>query len=189
MQEPLETDTNVRLDSDTATINNISRQYVDLKPDTPYTLSAWAKTDKVTGDPGAQVYPYEFNGMSAGGRLTWTGTGEWKEQRLVFRTGADGNGRINFRLYGATGTVWFDDLRLSEGAHLPQKVFARRYQKGLVLIRPNAGVGFGDDTAKTVKLPGRYRPVDVNGVPGAARGDVRLRNGEAAVLVRYTREG
>jgi hypothetical protein len=189
--EPVATDTNVRhggkasvrIDSDAATINNISKQFVDLKPDTTHTLSAWAKTDKVVGDPGAQVYPYEFDGASGVGMLTWTGTGDWKEQRLVFRTGADGTGRLNFRMFGATGTAWFDDLRLVAGAHIAQKVFARRYQKGLVLIRPNAGIGFGDDTAKAIKLPGQFRPLDVNGVPGATTGEASLRNGEAVVLL------
>ncbi len=54
--------------------------------------------------------------------LTWTGTQDWTEQRLVLRTADDAEGRINFRIYGARGTAWFDDLRLVEGVAVRQQV-------------------------------------------------------------------
>lgn len=170
--------------SETARINSICRQLVELKPNTAYTLCAWARTRDVQGEPGAQVYPYEFDGATGLGMLTWTGSADWREQRLTFRTGADGQGRITVRLYGATGTAWFDDVRLLEGAWQRQQVFARRYARGLVLVRPNGGIGFGDETARDFALDGEYRVLAADGHTGAPVRRVTLRNGEAAVLLR-----
>jgi hypothetical protein len=105
----------MRITSDTRSINSINKSYVRLKPNTNYTLIAWAKTDDISGEPGAQVYPYEFEGAGGQNMMTWTGTKGWSEQRVVLRTGDDGEGRINLRMYGTTDTVWFDDVRLLEG--------------------------------------------------------------------------
>ncbi len=173
----------VRIESKTTVINNINKRYVRLKPHTTYTLIAWAKTERVEGRPGAQVYPYEFKGVKTG-MLTWTGTKDWTEQRLVFRTGDDAEGRINFRVYGAAGTVWFDDIRLVEGMAAASEVFARRYTKGLVLVKPAVGGEYGDSTVTVHKLPEALRPLRVDGSLGPAVREVRLRAGEAAILVR-----
>jgi len=173
-----------RISSGTRQINNFSKQYVKLGPHTSYTLIAWVKTDRVDGRPGAQVYPYEFKGASGGGMMTWTGTGDWTERRVAFWTADDGEGRINFRMYGATGTAWFDDLRLVKGVAVVSRVYARRYTRGLVLVRPNAGGSFGDDTATTHALGEPLRPLRVDGTLGEAIREVTLRNGEAAILVR-----
>jgi len=190
--EPVDLDTevkhsgasSVRITSTSPQINNINRQQVRLKPNTSYTLIAWAKVDQVTGQPGAQVYPYEFKGAEGGGMLTWQGTHDWREQRTVFRTADDAEGRINFRMYGATGTAWFDGLRLVEGVAARYRVFARQYSKGLVLVKPYVGGSFGDDTATTHKLPGTFRPLRVDGTLGEPVGEVTLRNAEAAILVK-----
>jgi len=173
----------VRLTSETTMVNNINKRYVRLKPHTAYTLIAWAKTDHVEGRPGAQVYPYEFKGVKVG-MLTWTGTKDWSEQRLVFRTGDDAEGRINFRMYGATGTVWFDDIWLVEGMAVASEVFGRRYTKGLVLVKPPVGGEYGDPTATTHRLPDPLRPLHVDGSLGPPTHEVRLRSGEAAILLR-----
>ena len=190
--EPVELDRHVtrsgaasaRIASTDPLINNFSKNYVRLKPHTAYTLIAWAKTDKVAGRPGAQVYPYEFDGAQGGGMLTWTGTGEWSEKRMAFTTGADAEGRITFRMYGATGTAWFDDIQLVEGVAVKQRVFARRYTKGLVLVKPYIGGSFGDDTRTTHKLPGAFRPLRVDGTLGEPLREVTLRNAEAAILAK-----
>lgn len=198
LQPPVERDPHVsrtgvasiRIDSRSTAINNINRQFVTLKPNRVYTLTAWARTKGVVGSPGAQVYPYEFTGAAPRGMMTWTGTHDWQEQQLVFRTGPDPTGRINFRMYGAVGTVWFDDLHLVEGVHLPQQVFARRYEKGLVLVRPNVGIGFADDTASEVALPGLFHQLDVSGTPAPRPIHIlRLRNGEGAVLIEVRKGG
>ena len=116
--------------------------------------------------------------------MTWTGTGDWTERRVAFRTADDGEGRINFRMYGATGTAWFDDLRLVKGIAVVARVYARRYTRGLVLVRPNTGGSLGDDTATIHALPEPLRPLGVDGALGEPIREVTLRNGEAAILVR-----
>ena len=176
-------DSSVKIAGTSPTINNINKQQVRLKPRTTYTLIAWAKVDQVTGEPGAQVYAYELDGAEGGGMLTWHGTHDWQEQRTVFKTAEDAEGRINFRVYGATGTAWFDSVKLVEGAAVRERVFARRYAKGLVLVKPYGGGSFGEETGTTHKLPGPFRPLRVDGTLDAPVGQVTLRNAEAVVLV------
>lgn len=174
-----------KIESGTMQINNINSQYLKLKPNTTYTLTAWIRTSGVEGSPGAQVYPYEFDGATgAGPAHSVTGTTDWKRCRNVFATGADGEGRISFRMYGARGTAWFDDMELVEGAIYTNIVFAREFTKGLVLVKPYAGGSYGDETASPVKLPSAMRPLDVNGAPGEPVTEIRLRNGEGAILVK-----
>jgi hypothetical protein len=174
----------MRIRSDTRSVNNINKNYVQLEPNTNYTLIAWARTDNVSGEPGAQVYSYEFEGAGRHNMMTWTGTKDWSERRVILRTGNDGEGRINLRMYGATGTVWFDDVRLLEGVVVRRQVFARRYTKGLVLVKPYVGGSFGDDTGTVHKLPGAFRPLRADGSAGDVVQEVVLRNAEAAVLLK-----
>lgn len=174
----------MRITSDTRSINNINKFYLHLKPNTNYTLIAWAKTGDISGEPGAQAYPYEFEAASGQNMMTWTGTKDWSEQRVILRTGDDGKGRINLRMYGATGTAWFDDLQLLEGVAVRRQVFARRYAKGLVLVKPYIGGSFGDDTATVHKLPGAFRPLRTDGTVGDAVREIVLRNAEAVVLLK-----
>jgi hypothetical protein len=165
-------------------INNINKQYVDLKPHTTYTLTAWIRAENAVGSPGAQVYPYEFEEAdTAGPAISVAGTSGWTRYRHVFTTAQDGHGRINFRLYGATGAAWFDDLELTEGAVYTETVFARDFTKGLVLVRPNSGGGYGDDTASQVVLPRLLRALSADGIPSGPVRQIRLRNAEAAILV------
>ncbi|MCE5237792.1 putative glycoside hydrolase [bacterium] len=171
-----------RIASDSDTINNFSKLWVDLKPRTTYTLSAWIRTEGIGGQ-GAQVYPYGFEGMTGGGFIVATGTSDWRRHSVSFTTGAGTHGRINFRLYGTKGTAWFDDLALVEGADATCSVYGRDFERGLVLLRPFAG-DWGDDTAREVPLPAPLRPLSADGTPGEAVTTVRLRSGEAAVLVR-----
>lgn len=190
--EPVERDTtvkrsgtaSVRIRSESRGVNNINMAHLRLRPNTSYTLIAWARTDSVSGSPGAEVYPYGFEEAGAENMMTWTGTEDWTEQRVVIHTRESAEGRINFRLFGATGTVWFDDLRLIKGMHVPWQVFARKYTKGLVLVKPYSGGTFGDDTATRHRLPGRFRLLHPDGSAGEPTEEVTLRNGEAAVLLK-----
>ena len=189
--EPLELDAqvkhsgrySVRIRSRSAAINNITSQYVTLKPHSHYTLSVWVKTENVAGEPGANAYAYEFQGLRADtSSIAIDGTHDWKLYRQVLSTGDGTRGRINLRMYGATGTAWFDDLELTEGVIATGDVFARRFTKGLVLVRPYVGGRFGDENASTHSLPGTYRLLAADGSLGPAVRSVRLRNGEAAIL-------
>ncbi len=189
--EPVELDAQVkhsgrfsaRISSQDAGINNINRLYVTLKPNTTYTLMCWIRTENVTGRPGAQVYPYEFDDAIGVGMITVTGTTPWRRYYVVFRTGQDTRGRINFRMFGASGTAWFDDIALYEGNRAPWKVLARRFTKALVIVRPPAG-GYGDDTAREFKLDAEYRPLSYDGTLGRPVREIKLRSGEAAILLR-----
>jgi len=172
-----------RIVSTSRTINNINKQYVKLKPHTTYTLAGWIRTRNVDGSPGAQIYPYEFEGMTGGAPITVCGTTEWRLYATVFTTGDDAYGRINFRIYGATGTAWFDDIVLLEGSHVPWKIFARRFTKGLVLVKPSPDGRYDDSTATTVHLPKPMRRLHANGQLEPPTTELKLRNGEAAILI------
>ncbi len=174
-----------RITSDSTRINNINFQRVTLKPRTSYTLTAWIKTDGVAGSPGAQVYPYEFHDATGAGlQITVTGSTGWTRYRHVFKTGDAVAGRINFRMFGAMGTAWFDDIELVEGAIYTDTVFAREFTKGLVLVKPYAGGSYGDETASAIKLPRPLRPLNADGSLGAATAAISLRSAEAAILLR-----
>ncbi|MCD6351308.1 MAG: carbohydrate binding domain-containing protein, partial [Armatimonadetes bacterium] len=172
-----------RIESDTQAINNINRYFVTLKPHTTYTLVAWIKTEAVSGSPGAQVYAWGFEGAAGTELITVKGTTPWQRYTVAFTTADDVSGRINFRLYGASGKAWFDDLALYEGLHLPWRVWARRFSKALVLVRP-AVTGYGDDTAQDFALDGPYRRLHMDGTLDQPATSVRLRSGEGAVLLR-----
>jgi hypothetical protein len=93
-------------------------QTVTLKPNRNYLLSGWIKTENV-----AHATPTD-----AGANLslcgTWertaaiTGTNDWTYVRLVFNSGPVGTvticARLGYWAGVASGTAWFDDLRVSE---------------------------------------------------------------------------
>jgi len=175
----------VRIDSDDVTINNINRQYVTLKPNTTYTLSGWMRTQGIAGGAGAQLYLYDFEGAQTGGiSIVMHGTNDWTLVRQVFRTADDPEGRVTFRVYGSTGTAWFDDLRITEGAVIEQLLLTRRFANALVVLRPPMpAIGWGDETALDYPLDATYRPLSVGGALGEPSDSVTLRLGEAAILV------
>lgn len=103
-----------------ATLNDIRWfQRVQVKPHTNYLLTGWIKTAAVSHSP-------EF--IDAGANLclfgTYTrsegvfGTRDWTPVRLIFNSGSDSAVNIGLRLGywsgTATGTAWFDSLRLTE---------------------------------------------------------------------------
>lgn len=175
----------VRIDSADITTNTLNKGWVTLRPNTTYTLSGWMKTREITGGQGAQIYRYDFEGAQGGGiSIVMFGTNDWTPVRQVFRTGDDPEGRVTFRIYGSTGTAWFDDLRIVEGACAEQLLLARRFERALVLVRPAVpALGWGDDTALEYAPGGSYRPLGYDGVLGPATETIRLRLGEAAILV------
>lgn len=89
------------------------------------------------------------------------------EARRVFAEGSDGTGRR-------------------------YRVWARDYERALVLVRPVIEWGnnsYGDETAIDVSLPAteRFRPLDADGGVNAAVDAIKLRAGEAAILVKEGR--
>jgi hypothetical protein len=73
---------------------------------------------------------------------------------------------------------------LLEGVFVRRQVFARRYTKGLALVKPHVGGSFGDDTATVHRLPEALRPLRADGSVGDPVREVVLRNAEAAVLLK-----
>ena len=53
-----------------------------------------------------------------------------------------------------------------------------------MIVKPNAGGSFGEDTASTHVLSGEFVPLRVDGSRGAPVRKVTLCNGEAAILER-----
>lgn len=167
-------------------INNINKQYVQLEPDTAYTLSGWIKTADVTG--GAQIYPYEFDDCTAcqggGAWIAVTGTTDWTFYRRVFVTGSDVEGRINFRIYG-TGTAWFDDIHLAEGVHGNGPIFAREFENALVLL---SQFEMGADATVVYDLDGVCRRLDADGTLGPPLGMAAFRRGEGVIFAKVPPE-
>lgn len=94
-----------------------------LKPDTTYLLTFFVKAENVV--------PISSNKRAAGACVNiWTsknewfpenwykGTMPWTKQGFVFKTDENVNKKhksyLRLRLDGATGAVWFDDVRVRE---------------------------------------------------------------------------
>ena len=97
-----------------------------MKPNTKYRISYFLKTENVTpvqssGRPGVTV-----NIWSSGNHFfpsaAWTGTHDWIFESYEFTSGPKTNLTPDNRAYimlwlgGASGTVWFDGIRLEEVA-------------------------------------------------------------------------
>lgn len=176
----------VRITTDSDSSNSINKQYVTLEPDTYYTLSAWIKTQDISKPNTVHVYPYEFEDASYGKRailIATGGTHDWRFFSYVFKTGKDVTGRINFRIFNAKGTAWFDDISLVKGAFFDTIVLGRQFDKALVLVRPSVGL-YDDATGHPVKLPAPMRPLRMDGSLGDPTDNIFLRSGEAAILVK-----
>ncbi len=113
-----------------------------------FMLSVWAKLDQVSGHSGAFIgfYHTDENGERIGqsGMLTVGGDGidvttfDWEKFIAMSDLPPEVKGvRVNVRLYGATGTVWFDDIavRVHSSDPLAAPTALRR---GLRLAEPGA---------------------------------------------------
>jgi hypothetical protein len=79
-----------------------------------------------------------------------------------------------------------------DGTGRRYRVWAREYQRALVVVRPVIEWGsnsYGDETAVDIRLPAaeRFRPLDADGRLRAPVEAIRLRAGEAAILVKEGR--
>jgi hypothetical protein len=106
-------------------------QYLSLKPDSEYLLSAHVKSKGVTTRSGVKL---EVAGIGQGfyqASDPLTGDNEWKELTIAFTTGARSQGGVvrvrrekteKFDRF-ISGSVWVDDLRLKEkeGTSPPKK--------------------------------------------------------------------
>lgn len=83
-----------------------------------YRLTGWVKTRDVAG-PGARICVqwYGKNGKYVGGSYSWNvkGTQDWTEVSAFFRV-PEAAARLELTCYGdrsTTGTIWFDDLKIT----------------------------------------------------------------------------
>lgn len=105
-----------------------------------FMLSVWAKLDQVSGRNGAFIGFYhtdengerigQSGGVTIGGDGANVATFDWEEFIAMSALSPEVKGvRVNIRLYGATGTAWFDDLVVrahssAPSPHLPGSVAA-----------------------------------------------------------------
>lgn len=156
----------------TATALNDIRwfQTVQVKPRTNYLLTGWIKTEGVTHSP--QVVDAGAN-LCLYGTFTRTdgifGTRGWTPVRLVFSSGTESSLSIGIRLGfwsgTATGTAWFDDLRLTEikagDPHPSWKV--------LVLIYGTTDLSYTDAAGVRHRYVGQMTELEKEQVAEAAR--------------------
>jgi hypothetical protein len=166
--------------------NYLNSQQVTLKPNTTYTLSAFVKTENVQGGKlfyGANIFPHDFDDslpQFTGCGTSLRGTNNWTPVYCTFTTGTDVTGTVNFRIQHGTGTAWFDRIELRKG--VPRTVFARKYSKALVLVRPRASEEAGYDDPVSYQLRNFYSRISADGSLGAPSDSVMLHSGEAAIL-------
>jgi len=94
----------------------ITQYLPEMKPDTEYLLTFFMKMENVSGsgvcvnvwDDRNRWFPTSF----------YTGTMPWTKQGFRFKSNPETNKKtksyIRLRLMGASGTAWFDDVRLRE---------------------------------------------------------------------------
>lgn len=109
----------VRINAPTANDTSWTQTITGLTPDANYLLSGWIKTEDV-----APWDPAVVGGANLSLWGTWLstpalmGTNDWTNVRMVFNSGPTGSvtvaARIGFWGAIASGTAWFDDLRVTE---------------------------------------------------------------------------
>lgn len=104
---------------------SIKQALPGLKPSTTYTLSYQLRTDSIkpadrSGGARAAIWDEKNHYYAAN---PFVGTIPWHEQRFTFTTGPEVNETvtsfISLILFRATGTVWFDHVRLIEQPQSP----------------------------------------------------------------------
>ncbi|MFP3903065.1 MAG: hypothetical protein ACLFWB_02365 [Armatimonadota bacterium] len=151
-------------------------------PNRQFIVSVWAKLENVEGDRGAMMVLYHMDengeriGQSGnliiGGGATEPESKPWQQYFAASELTPEVKGvRVNLRLYRATGTAWFDDVKLQKAEYRPieQAVPLRR---GLDLAAPE-GVTVvtadgADETAEAVRQTLEDRGVDAQIVKPAA---------------------
>jgi uncharacterized repeat protein (TIGR01451 family) len=97
--------------------------YISVQPSTVYTLTYWLRTQDATSCPSVNIYQYTSAGVQTGSILSayaniGDGTNDWMLVTYRFQTMPDAD-TIQVRLFlwtDTTGTFWFDDFGLDQGA-------------------------------------------------------------------------
>ena len=170
-------------------------QWITLEPNTEYTVTAWVKVENMsTQDPCNLSIVVNAGGgaSSTSACLTSLVTGEsWLPLSKIFTTGVDTSKAFIYPIMvnkDFSGSVLLDDVRLFKG-NKPinfMQVFARQYDKALVLYRPlmTAYGESGDETAVQIALPFKHQPLEYDGALSPALETVSLRAYEGAILLK-----
>ena len=105
---------------------------IKLNTGTTYALSAWVKTEGVSGGHGALLNVHEL--QHKGKTTAVKGNSDWKKVELVFENTQSGNLSLNCLFGGwgqAKGTAWYDDLSLKEVKPIYKKADDQKEIKGL----------------------------------------------------------
>jgi putative membrane-bound dehydrogenase-like protein len=105
---------------------------VNLKSDTQYALSAWIKTESVSGGHGALLNIHELQHEAKTKALQKTT--DWQKVEIVFDNTQAGPLTVNCLFGGwgqAKGAAWFDDLSLQEMKPIHKKSAEQKERPGL----------------------------------------------------------
>jgi len=105
---------------------------VNLKSGTRYALSAWIKTEGVSGGHGALLNVHELQHKAKTKALK--NNTDWQKVEVVFDNTQAGPLTVNCLFGGwgqAKGTAWFDDLSLREMKPIHKKPTAQKQIEGL----------------------------------------------------------
>ena len=76
----------MRISSSSVAIDNINKRFVELAPNSTYTLGVWMRTEGVQAACGAQVYMWDEATDTLAASICGTGTQNWTHSTAVFRT-------------------------------------------------------------------------------------------------------
>lgn len=141
-----------------ATVGWISDIIPVTEANVQFLFSAWVKLDRVTGRNGAMMNVYHMDaqgkriGQSAifplGGSAGTVATRDWRRAVAMTSLTPDVKGIVlNLRLYGASGTAWFDDFSLRRVVTRPLEQ-ARPLRRGLRLTGAPLVVVASNNTAE-----------------------------------------
>jgi hypothetical protein len=181
-------------------------QRVTLKPNTYYTLRAWAKPTGIsyriaggqTANLTVNLSTSQFTEGSPASRTVFLDT-NWILLETMFKTGnlSSTSFYVNLTISrGDSGKVIFDDVLLAEGNYYPTYVLAREFEsiqnntKSLVLFRAipeYASIASTDITSSseiTVPLNDYYRRLNPDGTLGPLINSIGIKNYEGIILVK-----
>jgi hypothetical protein len=93
-----------------------SEQLVRLKPNTQYTMSAYVRTENVTGRGVWLRYAELVPGTVVHMSPAATGSGDWRRISATFTTMSDyESGRLDVYWQIERGIAWIDDVSICEG--------------------------------------------------------------------------
>jgi putative membrane-bound dehydrogenase-like protein len=140
----------VRISSENGLDGSVWQQDVSVEPNTTYVYSAWIKTEDLEpGDSyGAVINPQAIGQPGASDPVP-SGTSDWTRVETRFDSGTNETLTFNLTLGGwgqASGTVWFDDVRLAEAGSSGAERAENVYQRVLTHLDSTGGGSDPGDT-------------------------------------------